>query len=367
MNANTGAAANSDTMQGWALAFILYDVCEEIDLRKLEAILGARKVERSFKQNVPEYVRFQNPPLVEALEPVTLSDGKVFETKIKYYDYGVVSVVFRTHLCGNWRDIINLASTWMGGSEFERNASRIAHQKLERAAPSIVKAYPEWLLEDYFLYHLCDVPGSPSAAALIEECGDQIAQLVRGETTPLSESERSEVLRSRISYYPNDLAVIGWHSTFLYDTPAGAETAIQLVEYANSQLLEFRHYDEFLTRELQSVYRSLDQRGMLRRWRAARAASRLRAVMLEVEELAERADNAIKFLSDMFSARLYRLAAGKVGVIDYKNLVNDKLKTADHFYDSMIEEYQQRRGFILELMIVIILVIELFFFFKDRF
>src|SRR2546426_183304 len=49
------------------------------------------------------------------------------------------------------------------------------------------------------------------------------------------------------------LAVISWNAAFLYDSAVGAETAIQLLEYANSQLLEFRHYDELLTRELEGV------------------------------------------------------------------------------------------------------------------
>ena len=55
-------------------------------------------------------------------------------------------------------------------------------------------------------------------------------------------------------------------------------------------------------------------------------ASRLNSVTVEVTELVERSDNAIKFVSDMFSARLYRLAAAKVGVPEYKNLVNEKLR-----------------------------------------
>ena len=56
------------------------------------------------------------------------------------------------------------------------------------------------------------------------------------------------MLQSRISYYANDLAVIGWNAAFIYDSTSGAETAIQLLEYANSQLLEFRHYDDLLTK-----------------------------------------------------------------------------------------------------------------------
>ena len=161
--------------------------------------------------------------------------------------------------------------------------------------------------------------------------------------------------------------MIGWNAAFLYDSEAGAETAIQLLEYANSQLLEFRHYDELLTRELGIVYAGLDKgTGMLARWRLARAATKLHTVLLDVNELTERADNAIKFLSDMFSARLYKLAAAKVGVPDYKDLVTQKLQTAEDLYRFMVDQFNQSRAFVLELMVVIILVIELVFFFGGK-
>ena len=83
-------------------------------------------------------------------------------------------------------------------------------------------------------------------------------------------------------------------------------------------------------------------------------------------ELSERADNAIKFLSDMFSARLYRLAAAKVGVIDYKNLVNQKLRTAGDLYRFMVDQFHQSRAFALELLVVIILIIDLFALFHGK-
>ncbi len=94
------------------------------------------------------------------------------------------------------------------------------------------------------------------------------------------------------------MAVIGWNAAFLYDSEIGAETAIQLLEYANSQLLEFRHYDELLTRELEGVYASLDKgTGMLARWRMARDARKLHTVFLDVTELTEHADNAIRHVT----------------------------------------------------------------------
>src|SRR5438034_1413376 len=105
---------------------------------------------------------------------------------------------------------------------------------------------------------------------------------------------------------------------------------------------------------------------MLARWRLARDDTKLHTVLLDVTELTEHADNAIKFLSDMFSARLYKLAAGKVGVPDYKNLVTQKLRTAEELYRFMVDQFNQSRAFVLELMVVIILIIELLFLFGGK-
>ena len=56
---------------------------------------------------------------------------------------------------------------------------------------------------------------------------------------------------------------------------------------------------------------------------------------------------------------LDRVAATRVGVTDYRNLVEEKLRTAGELYEFMTNEFHQARGFVLELMVVAILVIEL--------
>jgi len=363
------AKPHDASLCGSVLVMIQFDVCEEIRLDGLRRILGARTVDTSFKHMAPGYVRFQRPPVEEALEPLILESGERLQGEIKYFDYGVVSVVFELPFSGEWDKLVQLSSRWVWDTNFESLATRIVKQKLERAAPAIVKPYTvEWLKEDYFIFHLREIAGSPSGADLLATQADCISQVVRGENQTLSDGERQEILQSRISYYPNDLAVIGWNAAFIYDTPSGAETAIQLLQYANSQLLEFRHYDDLLTKQLEDVYDFLERggRGLWSRWRTAREASKLHTVLLDVSELTERADNAIKFLSDMFSARLYKLAAQKVGVPDYKNLVQQKLQTAEELYRFMVDEFNQSRAFVLELMVVIILIIELVYFFRGK-
>jgi len=362
-------ATTSDlALQGSILVLIQFDVCEEIRLDELRKIFGARTAEASFKHPAPGYVRYQRAPVVEPIEPLVLESGERLDGQIKYYDYGVLSVVFELPFSGDWETLVRLAGRWVWDTEFASLATKIAKQKLERAAPALVKPYTEWLNEDYFIFHVREIAGAPSAADVLAANGDQIAQIVRGETSRLSDGERQEILQSRISYYPNDLAVIGWNAAFLYDSVSGAETAIQLLEYANSQLLEFRHYDELLSRQLEGVYDFLEHggTGMFARWQTARAASKLHTVLLDVTELTERVDNAIKFLSDMFSARLYKLAASRIGVPDYKDLVNQKLRTAEELYRFMVDQFHQSRAFFLELLVVIILIIDLIFLFRGK-
>jgi hypothetical protein len=361
----SAALTQNKTLQGSVLVLIQFDVCEEINLDSLRDIFGARRQEASFKHPAPGYVRFQRPPVVEPVEPLILESGERLDVQIKYYDYGVLSVVFELPFSGDWDTLVRLAGRWVWDTDFTSFAQKIVKLKIERARPALVKLYDSWLHEDYFVFHVRDIAGNPSAAELLSAEGGRIAQIVRGENMALSDGEQQEIMQSKISYYPNDLAVISWNGAFLYDSTAGAETVIQLLEYANSQLLEFRHYDELLTRELASVYDFMDHgSGFWARWRTAKRASRLHTVLLDVDELTERADNAIKFLSDMFSARLYKVAASKIGVTDYKDLVNQKVHTAEELYRFMIDQFHQNRAFVLELMVVIILIIDLIWLFK---
>jgi hypothetical protein len=363
-----GSQSGEALLRGSVLVLLQFDVCEAIRLDLLQELVSARKVDKpSMKHPAPGYVRYQRPPVVVPADPLVLESGERLQGEIKYFDYGVLSVVFELPFVGDWDKLIGLASRWVWDVDFAAQATAIVRASLGRAAPALIKPYDEWLSEDYLIFHVREIAGSPSVTELIQKHGPRIAQVVRGDTGQLAESECNEVLQSRISYYANDLAVIGWNAAFLYDTTPGAEMAVQLLEYANSQLLEFRYYDDLLTEELERVYTLLDKgTGILARWRLARSATRLHTVLLDVAELTEHADNAIKFLSDMFAARLYKLAALKVGVPDYKDLVTRKVRTAEELYRFMVDQFNQSRAFFLEVTVVIILVVELVYLFRGN-
>jgi hypothetical protein len=358
------ASDANPSLRGSAVGLFLFDVCEEMRLDEVRSILGARRLGEGLKHAAGEQLFFERPPVVEDAQFPGVAGAKL---RIKYYDYGVLSVLFEFPFAGEWPDLISLSSRWISETDLQTRAETMAKEKVQRTRPALIKPYDRWLSEDYFIFFMRDIQGNPSATHLLSSCGQQISQVVRGESAVLSEGERSEVLQSAMSYYPNDLVVIGWNAAFVYDSMAGSETTMQLLEYANSQLLEFRHYDDLLTHELAAVYDSLEQKStLIGRWRLPGEASRLQTVLLDVTELTERADNAIKFLSDMFSARLYRLAASKIGVPDYKSLAQEKLRTAEDLYRFLIDQFHQSRTFVLESLVVLILLIELVYVFHGK-
>jgi uncharacterized Rmd1/YagE family protein len=79
-------------------------------------------------------------------------------------------------------------------------------------------------------------------------------------------------------------------------------------------------------------------------------------------ELTERIDNAIKFVSDVYYARVYRLAASRLGVSDYRKLVDEKLRTMGELYDFMVDQFNESRSFVLELAVAVMALLDVILF-----
>ncbi len=350
-------------MHGSIRQLVLFDVADEIRLDTLRATLGIAHAEQSpaFSRPAPDYVRFERAPV---LEPLRVHN---FEARAKYYDYGVVSIELDQQFALDWPELVERSASLLSDPSVEQRAMELLKPRLEKARTALVNPYRNWLDEDYVIITVVPEAAAVGAGDLLAQHGRQIAQIVRGENRQLSDAETQEILAASISYYPNDLLVVGWSAAFVYDDAVAAVPTLQLLEYANTQLLEFRRYDELLSGVLAGVYRSIDRgTGVWRRWGLAGEAERLNTIRLDVIEIAERTETSIKFLSDMFYARMYRLAAARVGVPDYRRLVDHKLQTAGELYQFMVDRFDTGRGFFLELVVVIILLIEIVFLFRGK-
>jgi len=358
-------------LKGTLRFLFLYEVAEAIRLDALKSSLPSAEPAATVASPVPQYLRFERPPVIEPTDRCQLASGEHLLYRVKYYDYGIVCIELELALECDWSTLVAQASRWVATAELENRATELLRAALKRTSSALTRPYDSWLREDYYIVQIPEIVDgnhrSVPATELLASHAAEIAQLVRGESLPLSDAEGQEVLQSSISYSQTDLLVVGWSGALVYGSSEVSAATLQLLEYANTQLLEFRYYDSFLTRLLEDVYGSLEHRsGIIAAWRLSREAARVNTIRLDVMELTEKVDNTIKFLSDMFYARLYSLAAAKVGVPDYRGLVDQKLRTAGELYRFMVEQFNQSRSFVLELTVVLILVLELVFLFRGK-
>jgi len=246
----------------------------------------------------------------------------------------------------------------------------LAKKRMELIRPAVTRPTSDWLQERYLVDEIHEIhdgiENQPEADKLVEAHGGELVQLTRGEAVPLARSAVEEVLQGRLSYYSTDLVIVGSQAAVVYDGPEDAAAVTQILEYARMQLLEFRYYDQFLTRVLAEFYTALERErnALVSRLSLPRDARRFNTIRLDVMELTEHIDNAIKFVSDIYYARVYRLAATRMGVQDYRNLVDEKLATFGELYDSMIDRYNETRSFVIELLIAILAIMDVILLFR---
>ena len=94
-------------------------------------------------------------------------------------------------------------------------------------------------------------------------------------------------------------------------------------------------------------------------WRHTRAARQVHALFIDVNELTDRTENTLKFIGDIYAARLFTLVADRLGLERWKANVSEKLKTLDDIYRFAVQQSAMSRGEFLELTVVVILILEL--------
>src|SRR5258708_12280723 len=111
-SAPSAAIAQNKSLQGSVLVLIQFDVCEEINLDALRDIFGARRQEASFKHPAPGYVRFERAPVVEPVEPLILESAERLDVQIKYYDYGLLTLLPTLPFSAASHTLVPLPTPW---------------------------------------------------------------------------------------------------------------------------------------------------------------------------------------------------------------------------------------------------------------
>jgi hypothetical protein len=350
-------------LSGHITAFFLFDVAEGADLAAVRALLGpaGQSARLAPRPALPAYVRYLDPPVQADVEAFGVGAVGGMATRVKVYDYGVISLSLTRRFAGSWEELV-AAGQVLSSAPLEAAAEAACRHVVARLRPALQQARDVYLSEDYFVYGVHAAPDGPPAAALVAAHGDDIARLLRGEVEALSPQERDEILRHRHSYLATDVVVPSWNGAFVYDTEAGLAGALEILEYANSQLLQFRYYDQLLDGELAGIYSQLQKREWRQNWagrRYSRAARHVHSLFIDVNELTDRAENALKIAGDVYVARLFGMTAARIGLEQWRGNVREKLKTLDDIYRFAVEHAAMTRGELLEITIVLLIVLEI--------
>jgi hypothetical protein len=351
----------ADIRSAQICAFYLFDIAETVDLTAITGLIGGPVTAARLapKSATPPYVQYEKPPLSFDGEVFGITEVAGFRPRFRFYDYGVISLALTKPFSGAWSALLSQSQDLIENVEIERLAEAHCRAVAARLAPALKDYRTEFVSEDYLVFAVYELDHPLSAEELVAEQGETIAAILRGERHRLSGQEKARILRRRMSYLADDLVIATWNAALVYDTPVGAAAALEIIEFANSQLLEFRYYDQLLDLQLAAIYGQLQQPRQWLRSRYGRAARRVHALFIDINELTDRTENALKFIGDIYAVRLFAVVADRLGLDTWKANVQGKLKTLDDIYRFAAEQSSIARGTFLELTIVIILILEL--------
>ncbi len=349
-----------DVAGGAIRAYYLFDVADTIDLIKVDALGGETRAPAALplRRQAPPYLQFPVPPVVANL-PDADFDGIRSSVRAKFYDYGVISVCFTFPFTGTWNALDALAER----ARSDERILRFAESEVARICETCADALDERhtpLVEDYLIVELERFSEPIEAERLLRDRSAEIASLLLGERRTLSATETAEALRTRFSYHQDDLTIVQWDTAIVYDRGESARAIEEILEFANSQLLELRTYDALLDRELDTIYKMQPRAPLrsLRGRREAEQAATVRYLIVDVLELTDRSTNALKIVGDAYYARIYRAAAARLGLADWQRQIDTKLASVGEMYRFFSDEARSRRDEFLEVLIVVLVAFE---------
>ncbi|HAA90076.1 MAG: hypothetical protein XD63_1004 [Thermoanaerobacterales bacterium 50_218] len=348
-------------MHGSIWVYRLYDVAQEIDLSRAGRILAAKKpvVSRLKLSKVhPKALEIKNPPLTVELERCTLrirnKEFPVFP-RGRAYDFGVLSVILRIQLPENLKygELRKLAVSINESKELENLFTTYRDDLLEALGPALIDAGISGFVEDFTIFFFERWPHEWDPVPLL-----------LGEADKVSKDMRRETLKNQFSY-SDDRTIITWDAALVCE-PSGSTDVPDLLEFANAQLLELRYYDNVLDRELAAMYDAIAEagKGGYRRLKKYREIMRqMMELVLDVTEITEKVQNALKVTEDVFYMRVYTAALKIFRVQEWLRSIERKIEVIERNYTMLSDELVTHRFLLLEVAIVILITLEVILWF----
>lgn len=365
-------------VRGKVLIYRLFDVAEEIDLVVAERILDKESSRRRLRldrgprqaliiRNAPVRVHLgeleiKNSPILKQC----LASNKVGVTAT-FWDYGVVSILFEAQVLegSSWKDLIDFSAE-LGSLDRTKEIDDLAQQKTSDLKQLIFGALKKpaehELFEDYVIYHLEEVSGISKGTELSKKV--DLVALIFGEAQDiLAHKSREEVLDQALQYSEKDITVIDWNSAVVLD-PSGSRDIPDILEFALTQLLELRYFDDVLDRLLVELYDAIETQKLYKGLRLglggqfAGIARDANSRYIEFSEFVERVDNSLKVVGDFYLAVIFRAAVRRFRISDWHQSVLRKVNILAKVSELLQGEINVHRGLVLEMIIITLILFE---------
>jgi hypothetical protein len=336
----------------------IYDIGREIDLDWLERALAQSyfTARTSFVRVKQKSIMIEEPPLMIQMNPIRVErDGKPFEFSVvaRVYDIGVISFCFifenpDAHY-STLEEIAFLFAGQEGLSEFYEQYLKTFGEIIRPHIKNF--AIDPDFFEDYTIY----------VTDKRDDTLDHVPLLI-GEKTTVSSQIREDILKNSLSYTPDDLAILSWDSALLCNPESPADI-IDLIEFANVQVLELRYYDRELTREMEKMYDDIEHADRLSQFRRSRQYHAIMSKQMEnsaeISEVIEKVNNLIKVTEDVYYARVYASALKVLRSRLWSESVSRKIDIIRENYSMLSDEVRIQHSNRLEWVVIILIALEL--------
>jgi hypothetical protein len=358
------AVAGDAPLAGTLHVHVAFDWGGEVDLDRARRLVPAEWLTLPRRPRTPASIDYRPPPLRFVLTDVALDLPEVGHVaaaaEATVFDFAAVSVALQAPFRLPASGLLRLAgslSDAKGLVQAARAALEPLHQKL---LPAIQQ--PDWcdLSEEYFVFQVPPAEPLPPPAELLARHGAWLAGLLRLEDAPLSDEEVSEALKLYLRYGPEDLLIADWSAAALIDHDC--EETLRAIEFANLQLLEFRHIDGRLDRRLSEAYRLVHpaDRSYFPFWKTHyRKLSALGELKIDANDVFERTGNVLKLLGDQYLARVYRILAVRFHLDSWERSIERSLATIQGVYQVVADQAASFRAEFLEWIIIALIAVEI--------
>jgi hypothetical protein len=394
--------------KGSILAYRLYDIAHEINLKKAQSLL-----ESQIRQNLRRYKLQKDPlrtiTLREAPVIFSLDDENIqiklrenlinfkLQVEVKIWDYGVLSFRYKIDLPEDiaWKDLVLLGSILDSDSVIDELSVKKRNELTSSLHEALKAPHTHTVFEDYTTYLIEEIeevtkekiegPENKNKQSLnrvkVKDPLDilkksEIAELLLAEPDrTLADSTKNSIKANYSQYTKKDMLILDWNSALVLDFSKEKEYQdyVDIIEFSLAQLLELRIYDQLLDEKLNDLYNSMENK---QHEKVTNFYSTLSeesgSLYLEFSDFFEKIDNSIKTVGDFYLAKVLRSADKKFGFDELKRSMTRKIDSV-RMISSMCQEkinnivdeernrhseYSSKMTHKMEVIVIVLILIE---------